>query len=236
MCGPGCPARKRHPVRLPLRREGWTRLAPSPPVKTEKEAGHGKKEARALQKPPRSNAPINHPCSAMDVFLDTETTGSGPQDAVIELGVVAAQGEVLIHTLVAPLAPVTRGARRVHGITDEELADAPPFPTVADRLDTVLADAECVWTFGPTYDRRMLLQTAALAECPETHRRIQDSTWRDLQPDATRVLGDAERVALTDAAKRLDVSIPTEGHHHRALYDAKLARRVWTSVRRPASG
>lgn len=171
----------------------------------------------------------------MDVFLDTETTGSGPQDAVIELGVVAAQGEVLIHTLVAPLAPVTRGARRVHGITDEELADAPLFPTVADRLDTVLSDAECVWTFGPTYDRRMLLQTAALAECRETHRRIQDSTWRDLQPDATRVLGDAERVALTDAAKRLDVSIPTEGHHHRALYDAKLARRVWTSVRRPVS-
>ncbi len=172
----------------------------------------------------------------MNVFLDTETTGSGPQDAVIELGVVAAQGEVLIHTLVAPLAPVTRGARRVHGITDEELAEAPPFSTVADRLDTVLADAGCVWTFGPTYDRRMLLQTAALAECPETHCRIQDSTWQDLQPDATRVLGDAERVALTDAATRLDVSIPTEGQHHRALYDAKLTRRVWTSVRRPASG
>ncbi|WP_263788185.1 3'-5' exonuclease [Salinibacter grassmerensis] len=171
----------------------------------------------------------------MDVFLDTETTGSGSQDAVIELGVVTAQGEVLVHTLVAPLAPVTNGARRVHGITDEELAEAPSFPTVADRLDTVLADAECVWTFGPTYDRRMLLQTAALAERPDTHGRIQNNTWRDLQPEATRVLGDAERVALTDAAKRLDVAIPTEGHHHRALYDAKLARRVWTRIRRPAA-
>ncbi|WP_232797960.1 3'-5' exonuclease [Salinibacter altiplanensis] len=172
----------------------------------------------------------------MDVFLDTETTGSGPQDAVIEVGVVAAQGEVLIHTLVAPLAPVTRGARRVHGITDEELADAPPFATVADRLDAVFGDADRVWTFGPTYDRRMLLQTATLADRPATRRRIQEDTWKDVQPRATHVLGDTERVALTDAARRLGVAIPTEGDHHRALYDAKLARRVWTSVRRPASG
>ncbi|MEF8816002.1 MAG: 3'-5' exonuclease [Salinibacter sp.] len=171
----------------------------------------------------------------MNIFLDTETTGSGSEDAVIEIGVVTAQGEVLISTLVAPLAPVTRGARRVHGITDEELADAPPFPVVADRLETVFRDADRVWTFGPTYDRRMLLQTAALADRPDTHRRIQGGTWRDLQPRATRLLGDTERVALTDAAKRLDVAIPTEGDHHRALYDAKLARRVWTSVRRPAS-
>ena len=171
----------------------------------------------------------------MDVFLDTETTGSGPQDAVIEVGIVTAQGEVLTSTLVSPLAPVTNGARRVHGITDEELADAPPFPVVADRLETVFGDADRVWTFGPTYDRRMLLQTATLANRPDTHQRIQGGTWKDVQPRATRVLGDTERVALTDAAQRLDVAIPPEGDHHRALYDAKLARRVWTKVRRPAS-
>ncbi|MFB6231609.1 MAG: exonuclease domain-containing protein [Salinibacter sp.] len=171
----------------------------------------------------------------MDIFLDTETTGSRRQDAVIEIGAVTGRGRVLIDTLVSPLAPVTRGARRVHGITEEELRDAPAFPAVADRLKALLAEADAIWAFSATYDRRMLLQTAVLADCFQIHQQLRRRTWRDLQPKATSFLGDKEQVSLTNAAERLDVLTPEEGHHHRALYDARLARRIWTSVCSPTS-
>lgn len=169
----------------------------------------------------------------VDLFLDTETTGSGPEDAVIEIGVVTARGETLVDTLVAPLAPVTEGARRVHGIAEQDLEGAPSFAALADRLGRAVARAGSVWAFSARYDKRMLVQTARLADRPRTAQRVRDGQWRDLQPWATDVLGDEERVSLTDAARRLDVSLPTEGRHHRALYDARLARRIWASLPRP---
>jgi DNA polymerase III epsilon subunit-like protein len=166
------------------------------------------------------------------IFLDTETTGSGPEDAVIEVGVVTGGGTVLIDTLVAPLAPVTDGARRVHGISEQDLEGAPSFAAVADVLEPAFARAGHVWAFSASYDKRMLLQTAVLAGRPQTAERLREGQWTDLQPRATDILGDEERVSLTDAARRLDVARPTEGRHHRALYDARLARRIWTSIQR----
>jgi DNA polymerase III epsilon subunit-like protein len=165
------------------------------------------------------------------IFLDTETTGSGPEDAVIEVGVVTGEGTVLVDTLVAPLAPVTEGARRVHGISEEDLEGAPSFADLADPLETAFDQAGHVWAFSASYDRRMLLQTAVLAGRPQTADRLREGQWKDLQPRATDDLGDTERVSLTDAARRLNVAIPTDGRHHRALYDARLARRIWTSIR-----
>ena len=167
------------------------------------------------------------------IFLDTETTGSGPRDAVIELGIVTAGGEALVDSLVAPLAPVTSGAQRVHGISAEDLEGAPSFSDVADRVETVVSKADSIWAFAASYDKRMLLQTARLADRPHISQRLREGPWKDLQPQATDALQDKEQVSLTDAARRLGVTIPTEGRHHRALYDARLARRIWTSIRRP---
>lgn len=185
--------------------------------------------------PPHAPYPVTRPSvdPPAAIFLDTETTGSGPRDAVIELGIVTAGGEALVDTLVAPLAPVTRGARRVHGISEEDLEGAPSFSSVADRVEAVVSEAGSIWAFSAGYDRRMLLQTAILADRPHLSQRLRDGPWKDLQPQATDVLEDTEQVSLTDAARRLGVAIPTEGRHHRALYDARLARRIWTSIHRP---
>lgn len=63
------------------------------------------------------------------VVLDTETTDL--PGAVCELAVVdAATGATLIDTLVKPQTPITLGAHWVHGISDADLVDAPPWPQV----------------------------------------------------------------------------------------------------------
>ena len=50
------------------------------------------------------------------VIIDTETTGIGPCDEVIELAVLDTHGRVLLDTLVRPTCPIDPGAARVHGL------------------------------------------------------------------------------------------------------------------------
>lgn len=68
------------------------------------------------------------------VVLDTETVDLG--GVIIELSVVdACTGEILMDTLVSPDGePVADGARAVHGISDEELADAPRWEDVLPQF------------------------------------------------------------------------------------------------------
>jgi len=59
------------------------------------------------------------------VVVDTETTGADPEDEVVELGVISADGDVLVDTLVKPFGEISEGAEDVHGISDEDVEDAP---------------------------------------------------------------------------------------------------------------
>jgi hypothetical protein len=73
------------------------------------------------------------------VVLDTETTDL--PGAVCELAVVdAASGEVLLDTLVNPAVPISPEAQWVHGLTDADVADAPPWPEVLPLLLEVTRD------------------------------------------------------------------------------------------------
>ena len=58
------------------------------------------------------------------LYLDTETTGLHNSAEVIELGIVDDDGNVLFDELVRPRGKIDPAAGRVHGITQEMLADA----------------------------------------------------------------------------------------------------------------
>lgn len=66
-------------------------------------------------------------------IVNTETTGLGAGDVVIEIAAIdACTGQVLLDTLVNPGGvPVHSDARRVHGISDAALAGAPAWAQVA---------------------------------------------------------------------------------------------------------
>ena len=84
------------------------------------------------------------------VFLDTETTGLSPEsgDRIIEIGCVEMLNRRLsgrdLHFYLNPQRPNSEDAVKVHGLTDEFLADKPLFASVADELLDYLADAEVV--------------------------------------------------------------------------------------------
>lgn len=72
------------------------------------------------------------------VLLDTETTDL--RGYVCEIAILdSASGELLVDTIVNPLAPMNEGARRIHRITDAEMAAAPNWGTVWPRIEAALA-------------------------------------------------------------------------------------------------
>ena len=82
------------------------------------------------------------------VFLDTETTGLSPEsgDRVIEIGCVEMVNRRLtgrtLHHYLNPERPNHEDAVRIHGLTDEFLADKPLFAAVADEVVEFCAGAE----------------------------------------------------------------------------------------------
>ena len=95
------------------------------------------------------------------VVGDTETTGLGYADEVIELGVVGPDGQPWLSTLVRPRSGrVPPGATAVHGLTMADLAGAPTFPEVYEQL-RVLAGGRRVIAWNAPFDERMVRQSAS---------------------------------------------------------------------------
>ena len=84
------------------------------------------------------------------IFLDTETTGLSPEsgDRVIEIGCVEMLNRRLsgrnLHFYLNPERPNSEDAVKIHGLTDEFLADKPLFASVADELLDYLSGAEII--------------------------------------------------------------------------------------------
>ena len=84
------------------------------------------------------------------IFLDTETTGLSPDagDRVIEIGCIEMVNRRLtgkhLHLYLNPQRRSHPDAVKIHGLTDEFLADKPLFEAVADELLAFVAGAEVV--------------------------------------------------------------------------------------------
>jgi DNA polymerase III epsilon subunit family exonuclease len=101
------------------------------------------------------------------VFIDVETTGLSPAmgDRIIEVGVVAcAPGERprQASQLVNPDRAIPLESRRVHGIGDEDVSEAPAFSAVARTLGELIAGS---WLIGHNvrFDVGFLAMEMALA-------------------------------------------------------------------------
>jgi DNA polymerase-3 subunit epsilon len=84
------------------------------------------------------------------IFLDTETTGLSPDsgDRIIEIGCVEMVNRRLtgkhLHFYINPERPSHEDAVRIHGLTDEFLADKPLFASLADQILDYCRGAEVI--------------------------------------------------------------------------------------------
>jgi DNA polymerase-3 subunit epsilon len=167
------------------------------------------------------------------VFLDTETTGLSAEagDRIIEVGCIELldrrpTGRTL-HHYVNPQRSSHPDALRVHGISDEFLADKPPFARIAAELLEFVAGAEVV-IHNAAFDLAFLdAELARLAQPPFARHaeHITDSLLlaRELFPGKSN--------SLDALCKRLEVD-NSHRERHGALLDAGLLAEVYLRMTR----
>lgn len=98
--------------------------------------------------------------------LDTETTGFGNTDEVIQIGVVDKNGTVVMNQLIKPSFPIPPGSSSVHGIYDSDVEDAPGYKDVYVNLSTLLA-GEVLIAYNMDFDWRLMQQSNARYRLPD---------------------------------------------------------------------
>lgn len=162
------------------------------------------------------------------VIFDTETTGLDKTDEIIEIACVDIEGNVLLDTFVKPTCAISEGARAVHGIGDDELADAPSIGDLVPDLQRIFSDRLVLgWHFK--FDSRLLRQSLRAAGL------TWSKAWKDVRgPEEEHCIqfwygrfsaGTSRRkVRLGKAVE--DCEIRVTGPAHRAASDAQTARLV----------
>lgn len=162
--------------------------------------------------------------------IDTETTGIDPRtDRIVEVAVVLGRsGEVLERKswLVNPGMPIPKASTEVHGITDDDVADKPPFAVIVPELFACLEGALAA-AYNASFDRGFILAelgraAAVVVSRPPAVR--EDVDWLDPLVFAREIWkGQGESRALGAVAQRLGIALERA---HRATDDAEAALRV----------
>ncbi len=93
------------------------------------------------------------------LVLDTETTGLGDDAEIIEIGIINGSGETVMNTLVKPTITIPSDATAIHGITDDDLLNAPDFSEISDELEGLI-QSKILLIYNADYDLRLLRQSA----------------------------------------------------------------------------
>jgi DNA polymerase-3 subunit epsilon len=165
--------------------------------------------------------------AAHPVYLDTETTGTGPSDEVIEIGIVDEHGALLFESSVKPMERISLEARRVHGISDAELASAPRWMVVWPKVEAVLA-GRSVGVYNADFDLRILQQTHAKFKMrwhlPEgTSFFCVMKLYAQYKGEWNARTGGYRWHSLEDAGRQCNISLPNA---HRAVADTLLTRAL----------
>ena len=156
------------------------------------------------------------------VALDLETSGLDPaNDAIIEVGAVRfgpAGVEDTFTSLVNPRRAVPYRIQMLTGIAPEELAEAPPWETVAPHLQEFLADHPIVGQNVVAFDLRFLA-AAGIRHSP---------TIYDTHELAVLLLPLFGQYNLAALANHFAIPLP---NHHRALADAQASRELFLALR-----
>ena len=164
------------------------------------------------------------------LFLDTETTGLSNDAEVVEISFIDSNGSVLLDTLIKPDNPISSGAERIHGISNEDVKTAPNLYDVWNNkiIDIIKNKIICVYNFN--FDSRVLLYSLckngihshgmegfcimklAADFCGKWDENWRQNRWMKLQ----------------DVANKLSISIPN--NLHRASVDAQLTRSIFNRI------
>jgi DNA polymerase III subunit epsilon len=164
-----------------------------------------------------------------EVVLDTETTGFEPAEGhrIVEIGCV----ELMEHlptgktyrSYLNPERPVPVETQRIHGLTDEFLADKPKFVEIVDEFLAFIGDAALV-IHNASFDLKFVnSELHRIGRSPIPYARAIDT----IEIAKAKIPG--ARYSLDELCKRfgIDLSVRTK---HGALLDAELTSQVYLEL------
>ena len=92
------------------------------------------------------------------LFFDTETTGAGRDDQIIEIAFCDSDRNVIIDTLIYTDIPCNPGSFNVHGIHPHELLDKPTLIDVQPAIVQLLK-GRTLYAYNASFDIRMMRQS-----------------------------------------------------------------------------
>jgi len=168
--------------------------------------------------------------SKFPLFLDVETTGLSKDAEVIEISIIDSKGSVLLDTLIKPNTPISPGAERIHGMSDEDVKTAPNLYDVWNNQVIDIIKNKIICTYNFKFDSRVLLYSLfkngihshgmkgfcimmlAADFCGKWDENWRQNRWMKLQ----------------DVANKLKISLPN--NLHRASADAQLTRTIFNQI------
>jgi DNA polymerase-3 subunit epsilon len=167
------------------------------------------------------------------VFLDTETTGLSAEqgDRIVEIGCIEMVNRRLsgrtLHHYLNPGRASHPDALKVHGLTEEFLADKPPFAKVAAELAEFIGGAELI-IHNADFDTGFLnaeFERIGKPRVAELAGAVTDSLT------LARELFPGKGNSLDALCKRLEVDNSAR-EYHGALLDAGLLAEVYLRMTR----
>jgi len=164
-----------------------------------------------------------------EIVMDTETTGLDTfNDKLIEIGCVELKNLVptgnTFHTYINPQREVSKGAYKIHGISNEFLYDKPTFAQVADDFIDFIGDDPLVIHNGLRFDVLVLNAEFKRIRRPPLANEIIDS-WvlaKEVKKGGLHNLDALCSHFHIDNSRR---------KHHGALLDAEILAEVYLALR-----
>lgn len=165
------------------------------------------------------------------VVLDLETTGLDPQrDRVVSIAMIRSRFADLkrnpgtleaktMDALVHPKRRIPADASRVNGITDEDVADKPPFAEIASVLRDFIGERPII-AHNVSFDRKFLNAEFRRAGVKTLARNKSFCTMRKFQE-----LNPGRKKSLDDVANWMGVKGRT-GSTHGAIEDARITWEI----------
>jgi DNA polymerase III subunit epsilon len=164
-----------------------------------------------------------------EIVLDTETTGLDPADGhrIVEIGCVELIDHIptgaTFHRYLNPERLVPLESQRVHGLTDQFLADKEFFHQIAGELDEFLGDAPLV-IHNAAFDIKFLNAELLRVMRPAIPLARAIDT---IEIAKAKIPG--ARYSLDELCKRFGIDLSARTKHG-ALLDAELTARVYLEL------
>ncbi|GHU01366.1 DNA polymerase III subunit epsilon [Alphaproteobacteria bacterium] len=162
-----------------------------------------------------------------EIVLDTETTGFewSKGDRIVEIGCIELEDKRstgrTYHCYINPERPMAEEAQKIHGLSDEFLADKPPFAGVASEFLSFIGEESLVVAHNADFDIPFLNFELAKAGWPEiAESRVIDT----LRMARRKYPGARNNLDALCSRFKIDRSRRTL---HGALLDAELLVEVY---------